>query len=692
MNKKSCFGIIAIATTMMGAMALSSCSHDDYYYSEEKAELSINEKYAIAFEKAFGKVGSNVDWGFSSKHSNARALTRAGGVAFPSTITFPSDCDASNFLKEIPEGVGVLPTWGGNAAQKSSFYIDEKTHYDRVQTHSGAAKLYVKGTIDLSEGDTNPDAPRFQVSTTSEVYLLKGATLKIGKVSAENLIGAAIYIADGATLITDYPLLLNSGIDVYNHGTIDVKDLQVNTNSILYNSGKVEVSTGTMSIESNSLDGVNDLSFIVNNGEIECKDVVVNAGAVLNIYKWTITGTTKINSSNSGWINNGQWTTYDYAYVGGSKNVINNCYLKVDHDFDINISSLSANNDANIGFKINSEGSVETENFYGGRNLTNKKVEGGPFRIYMADNSLFKVNNKATLESGRGPITADEVGFGFFGPSTGGYAVFQAKNIVRDPTLESQKSHGAVTYGGHLYVSAETHFAQGYDGEGDGSADAKPFIYEQGGFTLKNIYVSGDYSGEDFSHGKPNITIDKTECSPGFKGDDEPSDPLYRVIAEDLSAEEAGDFDFNDVVFDVVKAEGGKTTLRLICAGGTLPLRVRGANQAEGVEVHSVYGETTPNAQGLYQMYNTGSGPNVPAKDFTVDGEYTTPEQINNIIIEVFKDGAWMKLTATRGKAACKILVDDTFKPVTERRNIADENKNFTNYVQGEFQDDFWWK
>ena len=146
-----------------------------------------------------------------------------------------------------------------------------------------------------------------------------------------------------------------------------------------------------MSAESNSTD--DGQSFIVNNGEIECKDVVVNGGAVLNIYNWTVKeGTTKINSPNSGWINNGQWKTYDYAYVGGSKNVINNCYLKVDHDFDINLSSLSAVNDANIGFKINSDGSVETENFYGGRNLANKKVEGGPFRFYMAEYSLFKVN------------------------------------------------------------------------------------------------------------------------------------------------------------------------------------------------------------------------------------------------------------------------------------------------------------
>jgi hypothetical protein len=326
---------------------------------------------------------------------------------------------------------------------------------------------------------------------------------------------------------------------------------------------------------------------------------------------------------------------------------------------------------------------VETENFYGGRNLANNEVEGGPFRINMAENSLFKVNNKATLESSRGPMSENEVGFGFFGPSTGGYAVFQAKDVARDEYLESINSHGTVTYGGNLYVSAETHFAQGYDSDGSGTYARRPFIYEQGGFSINNnIYASG------FKSGKPNITIEKTECSPGFKG----GDPLYRVIAEDLSASEAGDFDFNDVVFDVVKAENGKTTLKLICAGGTLPLRIRGENEAEGVEVHSVFGEAAPNTQGYYQMYNTGAGPFVPEATFKVEGVYTTPEKIKNIIIEVLKDNIWMALNATQGEAACKILVDDTFKPVRERTNIADKNQKFTNYVQGSFHGDFWWK
>ena len=158
------------------------------------------------------------------------------------------------------------------------------------------------------------------------------------------------------------------------------------------------------------------------------------------------------------------------------------------------------------------------------------------------------------------------------------------------------------------------------------------------------------------------------------------------MIAEDLSASEASDFDFNDVVFDVVKAEGGKTTLRLICAGGVLPLRVMGR------EVHGLFGQTSPNEKGEYQMYNTGAGPNVDPVEFEIDGVYTTPEQIKNITIDVLKNGIWMVLYANAGEAACKILVDDTFIPVQERRNIANENKKFTDYVQGTFVDEFWWK
>ena len=659
MNKKKYFSIVVIATALLGAMMLSSCSHDDYYYSEEHAEQNVNDKYAIAFEKAFGKVGPNVDWGFSSKNTNTRTFTRSVGTYadyrghIEPTITFPTDCAASNFLDAVPEGVNRLPA---NGAGSGSYFIDAQTQ--SVSTWAGASKIYVSGTVDLSDGDGDTSATtwKFAPSNTSEIYLLKDSKLILGAASAFNFNVAAIYIAEGATLETAGLFKANTSTKVYNHGNIKVGTFEVNKSSSLYNVGKLEAES--VNAESNP-------SRIVNDGTIISSAVVVNAGGVQNNAEWTVTGTTEVNSNNSGWVNNGHWTTNDYAYVGGSWNVINNCFLEVKNDFAMNISSEQG------AFKIDAGGGVLTRYFDGGRASTG--AVSGPFVIVMGPKAVFVVEETAILESGRG----DEDGFGIFGPSTGEYAVFQAKNIARDPYLESINSHGAVTYGGHLYVSAETHFAQGKDSDGSGTYVPQPFIYEKDGFSIaNNIYASG------FKSGKPSINIPQTPCSPGFKG----GNPLYRVIAEDLSAEESGDFDFNDVVFDVVKAEGGKTTLRLICAGGTLPLKVMDQ------EVHDLFGEKVPNAQGLYRMYNTGAGPNVDPIEFTVDGTFTTPEQIKNIIIKVYKNGSWLELKANTGEAACKILVDDTFKPVVERRNIADENKKFTNYVQGSFVDDFWWK
>ncbi len=666
-------------------IAFTGCSKNDLYdqgavdernrqeqeKKDQQKELTVNEKYAAAFEKAFGKVGPNVDWGFGRQPSSTRALTRAVGTyaQYKGNIQptldppFPSDCAASNFLKEVPDGVSKLPTWGGNAAQASSFYIEGA--YDVISTYGGATKLYVKGTVDLSENDGDASATtwRFMPSNTSEIYLLEGSKLVLGEASAKNFNVAAIYIAEGATLQSNYSLWANNLTKIYNHGNIIVGSFEPNTSSSLYNVGTM--TAGSVTAESNP-------TRIVNDGTINCESVTVKAGAVQNNDQWNVRGTTFITSENSGWVNNGHWTTYNYAYVGGSWNVINNCFLEVTNDFEMNIDSEEG------AFKIDGGGGVLTKNFYGGRDSSTDKVSG-PFVIVMGPKAVFKVTETAQLESSRD----DDNGFGIFGPTEGEYAVFQAKDIVRNPYLQSISSHGAVAYGGHLYVSAETHFAQGYDSDGTGTYTPRSFIIEKPGFSIdNNIYGAG------FKSGKPSITIPQTPCSPGFQG----GDPLFRVIAEDLSASEAGDFDFNDVVFDVVKAEGGVTTLKLICAGGVLPLRVRGANQAEGTEIHSLFGENEPNEKGEYKMYNTGLSPKMPEVEFTVEGTYTTPEQIRNIIIEVWKNDVWMELTATRGKAACKILVDDTFKPVVERQNIADANGNFTDYVQGNFVDDFWWK
>ena len=624
-------------------VAFTGCSID------EQRETIVNQNYAAAFERAFGKVGANVDWGFGRQPS--RALTR-GKNDYPSKgtltaegITFPDDCDSDNFKDAVPSGVNKMPDSEVNGG---TYYINE-TSSQAIMRLVGA--IYVTGTVDLTTSD------KFEVNAGTQIYLVKGSTLKLGATSALNLKGD-IYIAEGATLETAGHLKINGASSVYNHGNIIAGTFEVNTTSFLYNVGKLEADN--VNVESTS-------SRIVNDDTIEAGSVTVNAGAVQNNAEWEVSGTTLISSNALGWVNNGKWKTYNYSYVGGSENVINNCYLWVTNDFEMNISSATG------AFKIDTGGGVLTKNFYGGRCTTvpERVSVSGPFKIVMGQKAVFKVENIAQLEGGRNDIS-DTYNKGIYGPTSGEYAVFQAKTIVREATLAD--TWGAVTYGGNLYVSAETHFAQGDDGYGP-----HKFIFTKDGFTLKNIYAAGD---DNFSSGKPNITIPKTECSPGFQG----GDPLYRVIAEDLSAEQDGDFDFNDVVFDVVKAESGKTTLKLICAGGVLPLRVMGQ------EVHALFGDTTPELE-KHPMYNTGAGPDKDPVIFEVDGTYTTPAQIKNIKIEVYKNDQWMELTATTGKAACKILVDDTFKIAGERENIADENENFYKYVQGTWSEDgFWWK
>ena len=188
----------------------------------------------------------------------------------------------------------------------------------------------------------------------------------------------------------------------------------------------------------------------------------------------------------------------------------------------------------------------------------------GPFNIYMGANALFKVDGTATLD-------ATKANYGIYGP-TSGYAVFQAKDIVKGKEDQGYE----VTYGNNLYIVADTHFAQGYSGD-------YPYIDFKGGCSKDNIYTDGNL---------PSFSIESSECNPGFTGETPDPDPdptpNIRVIAEDLTVDERGDFDFNDVVFDVIlNYPVGKTTIILQAAGGTLPLTIGGQ------EVHKKFGVDT---------------------------------------------------------------------------------------------------
>lgn len=164
----------------------------------------------------------------------------------------------------------------------------------------------------------------------------------------------------------------------------------------------------------------------------------------------------------------------------------------------------------------------------------------------------------------------------------------------------------------------------------------------------------------------------------------------YRVIAEDLNANTPSDFDFNDVVFDVIKVQDGKTQLKLMCAGGIYPIRIGENNDNE---IHKLFGVESN------CIVNTGSVAGYPSatKDpvlFWVDGEYSNASSLNNLKIYVQRVGEnWTELKANRGNAACKILVDTGFQILGEKVNISTKYPKFPDYVKGDIGNDVfqWW-
>ena len=659
--KKIIFSLVAI-------FALASCSHNSDFYSpnQEAQAMKVVDDYNAAFVKAFGPVGSNVDWGFGSAKANTRVLGDYDGYKGslePVNVTFPEDADASNFNPDLT-GIKSYKEIADAANQGGGFatgicYIDEN-HTGKIHIwgqYGKRAKLYIKeGTYDFTN-------ETFDLCADADLYLLSGAIVTLNNTAA-NTAKFDVYIAPGAKLIANGGNGYKADVDahVYNHGTIECTRFEVNGTSFLYNVGALSVPEGDVYI-------ANSTSRIVNDGTINAKTThVEGSGALQNNAEWTVTENTVVNCNSGGWVNNGHWTTKDYNYTAGSNNVINNCLLKVTNEFNINMSSASAEN----GFKIDSNGGVETKNFNGGKAGSSNS---GPYKVIMGHKSLFKVTGTATLEGGN-------KGWGFFGPADGDYAVFQAKDVKRAAGLEN--TQGAVTYGGNLYVSAETHFAQGNDGNPNNL-----FIYEEGGFSVNaNIYAAG------FKAGKPTITIDETPCNPGFKGEGKPT---YRVIAEDLEASESSDFDFNDVVFDVEPNEAGTAAKIVVrAAGGIYKLTVADK------EVHAAFGQNAK-ADGTYPMINTNPwNPDVMATLIEAyPGDFSSDAAIRNtikgIVIKVYKPGFdnGIELKAQTGKPACKILVDKTFNVVTERTGIADENHNFHMYVTGTWDTEtngFWWK
>ena len=197
-------------------------------------------------------------------------------------------------------------------------------------------------------------------------------------------------------------------------------------------------------------------------------------------------------------------------------------------------------------------------------------------------------------------------------------------------------------------------------------------------------------NGNKHFDGDNNFTDWIVRISPAKHNSVEPEIYARRVIAEDLGTAEATDFDYNDVVFDVVwdDATGTGTTITLKAAGGTLPLRlivvdddhrttsISNPATASGSwvklnrEVHDWFDVSTST------MVNTGIA-SAPEKSEHYSGKIYA----DNVRIFVQKDNEWYEITAEAGEPAEKLAAGTDYPWMGERISITTKTEWYHNFL-----------
>ena len=730
--------LMTAATALVLGGLMTSCTHDTDV--AQTASQDIIQQYEKVFTTAFGTPAPNQTWGFGDS-SNTIANTRAFTRTFddrPQQPTFSSDIPLQNLQKpEFYNTLAEARTALGNSLYYSKdragnyqngdvIYIDKD--YSSVPDNRNLT-IYVDGNVTFS-GNTlqSNGGVKFIVTSKStltisslsqlvSIYLAPEAKLKLANNANVNFDNnwsnvdqngsdkysgspvTYLYLSPKSTVEGGNKLSFQSGAKVYNDGgTIHVNNLDLNDFCALKNEGSITVdndlsctnqysyirnASGKKITVNGKLELKNNHSYLYNEGEVDVEGAItldntnaeiVNNGKLSGASLSTaaggkvhnklhatvvIDGETKFKNIQDCWMNDGSYTSGSFTIKGQANQIYNNCMLTVNGLFNIYESGSK--------FVLQGDASLVCESF--------QWKQAG---FYMGSRSLLKV--KGVLYSENMNSNSD---CGFHGPSgSNPYAVIQAEEIRRDEVRQY-----SMIYKGNLYVDTKVHFPWGALDPAN-NPPSQPYYYFD-----SSVKFSFDDSKNNPNIKKSNspVSIDPSDCSPGYEGDDDDNkeaDPdVVRIIAEDLTwGSENGDFDFNDVVFDVSLSDDKETiTITLRAAGGTLPLRIAGNDD---FEVHKQFGVptgtivNTGTALSISKPVQTWSFPNRDTRNYTlVDGQEvaqtygnTVKEVAYNLPVEVYKlvngTKVWVELQAPVGKAAAKVAVDNTYDWCDERESI----------------------
>ena len=767
--------LMTAATALVLGGLMTSCTKDtDLSGGTARSSQDVQKTYEEAFLNTFGRPVEGLDWGFgianNSTVANTRAMTRANSIGELTDVdkTMPEEPTFRDGEEGVPPITIIeMPTkYKNTLADAGAKYAKEYQNYttndviyingeysslNNPQNTEGLT-IYVDGTVTWGGSTKSGSYPTTFVVTTGStftltrfdpgliVYLAPRAILNLpNDVSFQNE-PSAIYMSENSQVNASKTLTIINGGKLLNAGgTITANNLTLDQESTLWNEGSITVTNtltvtntksylynaGNKTITAGKIDLINNDCLIYNNGTVTATATGTGTGAIKfhnsnaefinngtlsgvsldmgaggkmhNVGTTTITGASYITNTNSWWENDGQYTTGTFE-VKNAKRVWNNCRLTAKTNFHLNTEGQFVLNGGQ-GYGA----SVVCENTF---------TFGDDADFWLGHKSLVSVANDLTVDH-------QDKGHGFRGPRSGDYAVITAANIKK-----SINPDYSMSYYGNLFIDTGSHFPQG-------ETDAHPcWVYED--------KVKFNFMDENFS-----VTIDADEkgCNPGYKKGTTPPGPGVDpdaseviVVAEDLSTyigsngKELADFDFNDVVFAVTKGNNGKVHIKLLAAGGTLPLTVGGAegetvdNHGEQVlayEVHRLFKVSTGT------MVNTNSTTNGATRE-PVEFDIDYPDGVtsaNNIYeianaipirvnrtdlntnekgwIVIQKAEAVSSSSASRITAS-KLCVDKTYTWCDERIHI-DQNfqyidaygnnkgSRFRMYLRGELPN-YWWR
>ena len=724
---------------MMGAAALAissafvGCSKDKDLYDPTMNAQKFLENYQQAFIEVFGQPAANQTWGFGQPAS-AR-VTRGADANQPTNPSFSDSWGAQvdgvytnrpampEFPDELPDGITYAGTVGQNSWQDGmTVYLDKNSTW--ADQNKQNLVIYVNDDLTYTGGiSNNGNGYTFivlkdktltltSVGQNMKVYLAPGATLDLtgfyGFGQFDNS-KAGIYMKAGSTLkadgknldffqgwkvlnaggyITANQIWLQKGSVLWNEGTITLTGglYTQNENSKIYNADNCKITAtsllllnnneliyndGTLNI-SGAIGGDNSKGEIINNDTLTAASVLFKAGGLMhNVGYANISGKTHIANTNTKWKNEGQYITGDFEVSDYAEQVYNNCKLTV-HKAD-NTGEFK------IYGKFVLEGGDPNDATESGASVVTDKLKwvNNSF-IFLGTKSQLLVNGQFLSEN-------KDVNGALVGPTTG-YAVVKAASIDRPADL--LKKQFGMTYMNNLYVDTDSHFAQGAEDPANNSP-AQPYYKYDSTVQFKHL---GDASP---------VVIPETSCNPGYNNGQKVL-PSLHVLCEDLTAQDANDFDFNDVVFDVFYVDANTVTIKVLAAGGTLPLRLCGRNDWE---VHTLYNVDVKCMVNTGKKYHVATSPytqqeGLGVKELTYTGfngwsddQNTFASQVNEKIkIEVQREenGEWVELTAPVGGPTAKIATPvniymkdadwypNEYRWAWEKQNIG---KSFTNWV-----------